>query len=59
VRRLARALRGHGITGRLKAEDAGRVDPPSCVFGPDHETGYRNGPGIAESSQTALRRSYS
>ncbi|MES9537084.1 arginase family protein [Actinomadura sp. NPDC000600] len=48
VRRLARALRGHDIVARLKAEDAGRVDPPPYVFGPDHETGYLNGPGIAD-----------
>ncbi|MEU4824236.1 arginase family protein [Actinomadura citrea] len=48
VRRLARALRGHGIVGRLQAEDAGRVDPPPYEFGPDHETGYLNGPGLAD-----------
>ncbi|MFI0369160.1 arginase family protein [Actinomadura sp. 1N219] len=50
VRRLARALRGHGIVGRLNAEDAGRVDPPPYVFGPDEETGYLNGPGMSDYS---------
>ncbi|TDB84104.1 arginase family protein [Actinomadura sp. KC216] len=50
VRRLARALRGHGILGRLDAEDAGRVDPPPYVFGPDEETGYLNGPGMSDYS---------
>jgi arginase len=51
VRRLARALRGHGLVGRLQAEDMGRVDPPPYVFAPDEETGYLNGPGIADYSE--------
>ncbi|TDD75811.1 arginase family protein [Actinomadura darangshiensis] len=56
VRRLARALRGHDIVGRLQAEDAGRVDPPPYVFGPDHGTGYLNGPGIADHSERLATR---
>lgn len=56
VRRLARALRGHDIVARLGAEDAGRVDPPPYVFGPHHETGYLNGPGIADYSERLATR---
>ncbi|TDE18793.1 arginase family protein [Actinomadura sp. 6K520] len=56
VRRLARALRGHGILGRLAAEDAGRVDPPPYLFGPDEETGYLNGPGIADYAERLASR---
>ncbi|TDB99230.1 arginase family protein [Actinomadura sp. 7K534] len=56
VRRLARALRGHGVLGRLGAEDAGRVDPPPYLFGPDEETGYLNGPGIADHAERLASR---
>ncbi|WP_258943971.1 arginase family protein [Actinomadura luteofluorescens] len=56
VRRLARALRGHDIVGRLRAGDAGRVDPPPYVFGPDHDTGYLNGPGLADYTERLAAR---
>ncbi|WP_231329013.1 arginase family protein [Actinomadura graeca] len=56
VRGLARALREHGIAGRAGAEDAGRVDPPPYVFGPDHTTGYLNGPALAEYSARLAAR---
>ncbi|MFI0480319.1 arginase family protein [Actinomadura sp. 9N215] len=56
VRRLARALRGHDIVGRLNAEDAGRVDPPPYVFGPDEATGYLNGPGLADYAERLASR---
>lgn len=56
VRRLARALRGHRVVERLNAEDAGRVDPPPYVFGPDEETGYLNGPGLADYAERLASR---
>lgn len=42
------ALRGHGITARPDAANAGRVDPQLYSFDLKPFTGYRNGLGIAE-----------
>ncbi|XRQ06708.1 arginase family protein [Actinomadura welshii] len=56
VRRLARALRGHGILGRLGAEDGGRVDPPPYMFEADAETGYLNGREVADYAERLASR---
>ena len=45
VRRLAAALRGRGIVGRLGAEDGGAVGPPPYSPAWDGET-VRNGAAI-------------
>jgi arginase len=47
VRRLASALRGRGIVGRLGARDGGVVVPPPYSFAWDGET-VRNGAAIRE-----------
>ncbi|WP_312874576.1 arginase family protein [Actinomadura litoris] len=56
VRGLADALRGHGIADRVGADDAGRVEPPPYIFGPDTATGYLNGPGLAAYSPLLAER---
>jgi len=49
VRRLASALRGRGVVGRLGAEDGGGVVPPPYSAAWDGET-VRNGAAIADLS---------
>jgi arginase len=56
VRKLADALREHAILARLNADDAGRVEPPPYVFGPEQTTGYLNGPAMADYSVRLAER---
>lgn len=48
VDRLAHALLGHGLTDRLQARRAGRVEPPAYSEERDPETGMLNVQAIAE-----------
>jgi arginase len=53
ARRLPEALRGNRLVERLRAGDAGRVDPPPYALAIDPATGVRNGAAIPAYS-TAL-----
>jgi arginase len=46
VKNLAAALRKTGLVERLKAKDAGRVEPGPYSPEPHPQTGFRNGPAV-------------
>lgn len=50
VKHLPAALRKTGLVERLRGRNAGRVEAPLYEPGPDAETGFRNGPAIAQFS---------
>jgi len=56
VRKLPDALRATGLLRRLRARDAGRVDPPRYSPAPDFAIGFRNGAALRDYSQTLADR---